>query len=68
MDEYGMLAWIQHDLEGLHNPLQRNDDRCILVCWNRHLEVPDPILSHKLDIFQRIIPWDEGAGARQPNK
>lgn len=63
VDEQGMLAWVQQNLKGLHNALQRNDDRCIFVSWNRHLEVLDPVLFHENSIFQRIVLCDKGANA-----
>lgn len=46
-----MLGWVQHNLEGLRNALQRNDNESILMGWNRHLEVPDPILIHEINIL-----------------
>ena len=60
-----MLAWVDQDFEGLRNALQRNDGRRALVGWNRHLEVPDPVLVHEANILLRIVLRDESTNACQ---
>ena len=60
-----MLTWVQQDPQGLHNSLQRNTVGWMFVWWNRHLEVLDPILFHKLNILTRIVFRDERADAGQ---
>lgn len=60
-----MLARIQQNLENLGSSLRRNHHWRLLMWWNWHLEMPDPILPHKIDISQRVFGVYEGADPRQ---
>lgn len=61
VNQYRMHLWVEEELEGIGDALERDFNGFGFVGWNWDLEVLNAAFFHECDILCRVILWDQRA-------